>query len=679
MARKMHRCAISFFLVGGVLVNAFYTPRIHRNKLNIIETQLCVATDNSVSLEEIDTSIDNNNATDILYVNSTQIEPRNNNEPICRVVAPSDGKIPQLSLSQSSASLLEKVELLYTVQSQKKLRDLDYSSKKEGMLSKEYMMDVNGVNETSSSNNNVTTTSDNIEQQQQEEKKLVSILKQSLEDGGFKLMNQRDLDLCFALNAGYLLRLSLQPDTKDLDPSIGREFYPERYDMNLDESDEKDIKKKKDIVGDNLLFGGRALVFRRGYSKEITTGRLLLPKLDYLQASLVQRSTTSLTRRLGMLEERIEDFVLNIITQLNNSVKRTYQQLRQQCREFIIDMLENFGLSQNEFIAGLISQNIDKYNATVTSTKNKYDDSSKAIRSSFKIRGNKIFQLARYQTKPSSIISSIIPTSQLDLSEALSPFLLCEVGDNASNSTVEQDIYDGIKEGNFLCQYDSTLISNAAMEETPPYELTYIPDAVTLLERTSIQNTVDFFSNNGRRSLIKNYFKSSTLVEPSYEEVIVIWRKKRKKPPKQLSIPTWMYEVAKVFDMENRLPQPKNNTQPVDEGPMSLEIKAFYDVPMANIEAVLPKNKLVFKAADAIVFDLVSVFSFLAIAGSVKFDSPKLDLIALVSLVFFAIRTFFRYSNKYARYDLLVNKFLTSKLSHRGPGKSIYAHESYYS
>jgi len=636
--------------------------------LNIIETQLCVATDNSVSLEEIDTSIDHNNVTDIIvYENNTEIEPRNNNEPICRVVAASDGKIPRLSLSQSSASLLEKVELLYTVQSQNKLQELDYSSKKEAVLTKEYMMDVNGINETASSNNNVTTTSDNIEQQQ-EEKKLVSILKQSLEDGGFKLMNQRDLDLCYALNAGYLLRLSLQPDTKDLDPCIGREFYPELYDMNLDESDEKDIKKK-DIVSDNLLFGGRALVFRRGYSKEITTGRLLLPKLDYLQASLVQRSTSSLTRRLGVLEERIEDFVMNIITQLNNSVKRTYQQLLQQCREFIIDMLENFGLTQNEFVAGLISQKIDKYNATVTSIKKEDDDSSKAIRSSFKIRGNKIFQLARYQTKPSSIISSIIPTSQLDLSEALSPFLLCEVGDNASNSTVEQDIYDGIKEGNFLCQYDSTLISNAAMEETPPYELTYIPDAVTLLERTSIQNTVDFFSNNGRRSLIKNYFKSSTLVEPSYEEVIVIWRAKRKKPPKQLIIPTWMYEVAKVFDMENRLPQPNNNTQPIDEGPMPLEIKAFYDVPMANIEAVLPKNKLVFKAADAIVFDLVSVFSFLAIAGSVKFDSPKLDLIALVSLVFFAIRTFFRYSNKYARYDLLVNKFLTSKLSHRGPGK----------
>ena len=38
----------------------------------------------------------------------------------------------------------------------------------------------------------------------------------------------------------------------------------------------------------------------------------------------------------------------------------------------------------------------------------------------------------------------------------------------------------------------------------------------------------------------------------------------------------------------------------------------------------------------------------------------------------FAIRTFFRYSNKYARYDLLVNKFLTKKLTHIGTGALNY-------
>eukprot|EP01082_Thalassiosira_pseudonana_P007654 g6881.t1 g6881 contig23:1409790-1410410(+) len=93
---------------------------------------------------------------------------------------------------------------------------------------------------------------------------------------------------------------------------------------------------------------------------------------------------------------------------------------------------------------------------------------------------------------------------------------------------------------------------------------------------------------------------------------------------------------------------------------------------MANILAVLPKTKLVFRQADAFVFDLVSVVSFLAVVGSVKFDSPRLDLIAFVALGSLAVRTFFRYSNKYARYDLLVNKFLTQKISHRGPGALKY-------
>jgi hypothetical protein len=88
--------------------------------------------------------------------------------------------------------------------------------------------------------------------------------------------------------------------------------------------------------------------------------------------------------------------------------------------------------------------------------------------------------------------------------------------------------------------------------------------------------------------------------------------------------------------------------------------------------AVLPKNKLIFRPADAFVFDFVSLATFLATAASFKFDSPKLDLLALVSVVLFAVRTFFRYSNKYARYDLLVNKFLTSKLTHRGQGALNY-------
>lgn len=93
---------------------------------------------------------------------------------------------------------------------------------------------------------------------------------------------------------------------------------------------------------------------------------------------------------------------------------------------------------------------------------------------------------------------------------------------------------------------------------------------------------------------------------------------------------------------------------------------------MSNLPAVLPKTKLKLRPANAFVFDLISVFSFLAIAGSIRFDNPKLDLIAIVSVSLWIIRTVIRYSNKLARYDLVVKTFLTSKISHRNAGALKY-------
>ena len=93
---------------------------------------------------------------------------------------------------------------------------------------------------------------------------------------------------------------------------------------------------------------------------------------------------------------------------------------------------------------------------------------------------------------------------------------------------------------------------------------------------------------------------------------------------------------------------------------------------MANLPAVLPKTKLIFRPADAFVFDLISVLSFAAIIGSIRFDNPRLDFIAIVSVGLWLIRTVLRYSNKLARYDLLVKTFLTSKITYRNGGALRY-------
>jgi len=541
-------------------------------------------------------------------------------DPICRVVASSDNKLPPTvasKLSPSSKQLLDKIDLLYNAQTKKELRELSYLQP-AAMSFDSMKVDAESV---------IAKTHDDAQ-----ETKLISILKRSLDDGGFKLMDKRDLDLCYALNAGYLLRLSLFPDLKNLD-CIGKEFYPE---LQTNGTEVSDPTKQ-------LILDGKVLIFRRGYTKEITKGRLLLPKLDYLQTSLVQRSAGSITRKLAAFEQMLEDVITNLVAKVNDSLQHINQRLIQKCSDLVYDALETVGLSNNSLVANILSKNatIDFANNATLNGSGSQSSNMMSSKATY-VRGNKIFKLDRYELG-----------SSFDINDAtISPFLLCEMGNETS--PVERDIYDAI---------DAGKIESASI---------YKSSAVRLLERISIENCVDFFSRNGRRKLLTNYFKPSTLLEPSYEEVVVIWRPSKKKM-KRVSPPRWMYEAAKIFDLEDRLPILKNATsKDSDDEREELEIKAFNDVPMANILAVLPKNKLIFRPADAFVFDFVSLATFLATAGSLKFDSPKIDLLALVSVILFAVRTFFRYSNKYARYDLLVNKFLTSKLSHRGAGALNY-------
>lgn len=158
--------------------------------------------------------------------------------------------------------------------------------------------------------------------------------------------------------------------------------------------------------------------------------------------------------------------------------------------------------------------------------------------------------------------------------------------------------------------------------------------------------------------------------------MVVVWRPLPPKPESQQVIrpPKFIYDFADMFDIEGlpELPKLEEEEEEEETARPALEIRAFAGVPMANLPAVLPKTKLVFRPADAFVFDLVSIFSFVLVLGSQRFDNPRLDLLALVSFVLWVFRTVFRYSNKLARYDLLVKKFLTSKITHRNSGALKY-------
>lgn len=150
--------------------------------------------------------------------------------------------------------------------------------------------------------------------------------------------------------------------------------------------------------------------------------------------------------------------------------------------------------------------------------------------------------------------------------------------------------------------------------------------------------------------------------------MVVVWRPIKQKeqafyPPKFIS------EYADMFDIDGFEQPPKEKPEALLG---NLEIRNFERVPMSNLPAVLPKTKLIFRPADAFLFDTISFITLAVILSSIRLNSRKLDFLALISVCLWTFRTILRYSNKLARYDLLVKKFLTSKISHRNAGALKY-------
>ena len=521
--------------------------------------------------------------------------------PICRIVSRADSKLPTSAsiLPESlfqEPHLLEKLDAYYNAQAYKRTKRLSYLQQQSNINSKKH----------------------------KEDRRLVSFVKESLEDAGFQLLSRRDLDLCDSLNVGYLLRLSISPDVADLDPGIVNEFYPEQYYNNGTRiaNDE-----------DEVLFEGRCLVYWRGYSKEVTTGRLILPKFDYLQTSLVQRSTTWVKKRLDEIE-------MNLSANAEKQNQKLQSKLKDIKSSVLPDALSSSSSSTPSFSSSLVDTTESLHGDNSTSTSSSSSSSSSRV------------NLGRYGGKKLQFVSSADPDDALD------PFMICEVDVDIDDSeTMEEEMYDKLNNNNqgYTCEYDEKM-TKTNQEKTAP--------RMHLLERVSINNLVNVFTKYGRRTLLRTLFAKSKLVEPTYEEVVVIWRPLEQKQKKPI-LPKFVREYADMFDIQGFEPEEQDISS-------DLEIRNFQRVPMSNIQAVLPKTKLVFRPADALLFDMISLITFALVAGSVRLDSPRLDLLALISVSLWIIRTVIRYSNKLARYDLLVKNFLTSKISHRNEGALKY-------
>eukprot|EP00814_Leptocylindrus_danicus_P006694 CAMPEP_0116023374 /NCGR_PEP_ID=MMETSP0321-20121206/11556_1 /TAXON_ID=163516 /ORGANISM="Leptocylindrus danicus var. danicus, Strain B650" /LENGTH=819 /DNA_ID=CAMNT_0003494647 /DNA_START=15 /DNA_END=2474 /DNA_ORIENTATION=- len=567
-----------------------------------------------------DGTLSPNNSTD---EHSNDVAVNGNNGNQIKIVASGDGKLPLPKINSEvpfQYNILQALDSIY--QQQSRLDILKATAKAQ--------------------TNRITC-----------ERRQLQIIRQSLEDSGFELLNRRDLDLCNALNAGYLLGLSLDPDLKALDASIADDFFST---ANNDDDNAMDgetanggfilngngnqnyivgaqIKNSKSTMPP-LLFDNKVLIFRRGYGQERTDDRLIIPKIDYLQANIVQRGTAAVTDVMESSLQRVTMATASLLNGAKTSIRTVVLEITRS----LPDVLSRLVLNSEEVI-DFLDHTHD------------YSDEDNFINGNS--RNNKKIKLLRYGGSSRSLSP--------DLGDRLNPFLLNNSSDdmvvvnNATTAAIPR------------CEYDEATNSGDDCET--------IPQSIRLLDRVSIENI--FSPGMKKRSIVRRLFSKSDLVEPTYEEVVVIWRPAPPRKPRgrvrllpKPTVPKLVRNVAEIFDMEYVLPPIEPPPPPPELLPF--ETRVFEGVTMANICAVLPKTKLVFRPADALRIDSISGLTLVAILANQKFDNPRLDLIALVSVSLWILRTFFRYSNKLARYDLLVKKFLTSKIAQKNTGAVRY-------
>jgi hypothetical protein len=396
--------------------------------------------------------------------------------PICRIVSRADSRLPSnpsvlpSSLLQKPY-LLDKLDAYYHAQAHRQTQDLAYLRPRSIASEEEEQQQIDPV----------------------EEEELVSVVRTSLDNAGFELLSKRDIDLCESLNAGYLFRLSIRPDVNELDP-IAKEFYPERF--NAD---------GKAIDGNELLFDGRVLVYWRSYSKEVTKGRLILPKLDYLQANLVQRCASWINRWLSKIERHVAKKYSAQKKKIKTSVQGS-----------LLKGAESIGNGKmSQFFKSGIMNGADRCSSLQTDESN--DSKLESSEGSIK--------LGRYGGSNVRFVGSPDP------GDALDPFLMCEVkyyepsklptnlhyngtgiiDDSVSvtAANAENDMNDQLNHQGYICEYDA--LETAKTRQPLP--------RMQLLERISISNLVDLMSRSGFKKFFKALFEKSELLEPTYGEV----------------------------------------------------------------------------------------------------------------------------------------------------------------
>ena len=216
---------------------------------------------------------------------------------------------------------------------------------------------------------------------------------------------------------------------------------------------------------------------------------------------------------------------------------------------------------------------------------------------------------------------------------------------------------------------------NVTSDALAPFESAVEGNTQTV-DRVSIADVVDLRETGGKRRLLSSLFRRCELVEPTFDELLLVWRRKPLEPPRRGRLrraAVLLGGAARRWARRARpweaAPPDDNEAPPPPPPAPQTQMEVFENLPIANLGVVLPNSRVTFRAADALRLDLISVVTL----AYLLFTSRLLlgarlnpTFIATISLCLWLLRTTLGYSNALARLELLRSRFRDQHLVLRG-------------
>ncbi|CBJ25706.1 conserved unknown protein [Ectocarpus siliculosus] len=434
-------------------------------------------------------------------------------------------------------------------------------------------------------------------------------------------------------------------------------------------------KRIRDSERAMLPFEGRLLVFWRGNGVEETRGRLLLKKLDYLQSNAVGWLSQSVTDSLKAGQQQVVgavDTVARDLARRKDSVVRS-----------LAEGAIAFGLERDSLTQFLPVSNVTEM--ALTKEQEALDEALEALRRNSR-RGP--VNLQRYGMREVNVKLEEFSEGGAwppgDDSWFWEPEVPAAADTTAAagRESTKDGVLDegaGIDDSPIPGEVPSTVLPRVTLASVLSPSRLSPSGKSTVAAATTSNNSRNSSNSLGQigpesaprsiessKSALSRLLSKCTVKEPTYDEVVVVYFKRTRRPifKTPATLATLLRAGTKIGNKVRgveKVDAAQDDADEVKAAGLGLQLRVYRGVPLVNLNSIAPDKKVEVRPQTALRLDLNTVVGLGLVLANLRFDSPVLVAAATVSVVLLVIRTIVGYLNARIRVESFVSRDILDK------------------